>query len=190
MKSKTRLARMQVLSQELNKALQEKAGEITDKDIEDYYKANVSKFEQADVERIYIPKTKQTPEADSDKKLSEAEEQKQTEESEAAMKKEADKSAHSEAVAGTDFAKLQQEAFEFAGIKSGSPNVNMGKMRRTMLPPSQVSVMEQKPGEVSAVIADQNGFFIYKLKSKDTIPLTRRRMKSAEHCARSAFRNR
>ncbi len=165
-----KLARMQVLSQELNKALQEKAGEITDKDIEDYYKANVSKFEQADVERIYIPKTKQTPEADSDKKLSEAEEQKQTEESEAAMKKEADK-AHSEAVAGTDFAKLQQEAFEFAGIKSGSPNVNMGKMRRTMLPPSQVSVMEQKPGEVSAVIADQNGFFIYKLKSKDTIPL-------------------
>ena len=165
-----KLARMQVLSQELNKTLQEKAGEISDKDIEDYYHSNVSKFEQAELERIYVPKTQQAPETEPEKKPSEAEEQKRTEAGQKAMKAEADK-LHDQAVSGADFAKLQEEAFQVAGIKSGSPSTSMGKMRRSMLPPDQASVMDLKPGEISSVIADQNGYFIYRLKSKDTIPL-------------------
>jgi parvulin-like peptidyl-prolyl isomerase len=47
----------------------------------------------------------------------------------------------------------------------------MGKMRRSMLPPDQAAVMDQKPGEISPLITDQNGYFIYKLKSEETIPL-------------------
>jgi hypothetical protein len=39
------------------------------------------------------------------------------------------------------------------------------------LPPSQASAMNLKPGEVSPVITDQSGFFIYKLASKDTMSL-------------------
>ena len=31
--------------------------------------------------------------------------------------------------------------------------------------------MDLKPGQISEVIADANGFFIYKLKGKDTLPL-------------------
>ena len=165
-----KLARMQVLAQEVNKNLQEKAGEISDKDIEDYYKSNLQKFEQADLERIYIPKAKQAPEAKPDEKVNEEEEKKQTEAGEKAMKDEADK-LHQQAAAGGDFAKLQDEAFQTAGIKSGSPTTSMGKMRRSMLPPDQVSVMDMKAGEVSPLITDQNGYFIYKMKSKDTIPL-------------------
>lgn len=170
-----KLARTQVLSQELGKALQEKANKISDQDIQDYYQKNLSNFEQADMDRIYVPKTKQMPEADeekgeNEKKLSEAEEEKQEKESEAAMKDTADK-LHARAVAGEDFAKLQEAAYEAAGIKSGSPTANLSKMRRSMLPASQVAVMDMKAGEISAVIADQNGFFIYKVKSKTTMPL-------------------
>ena len=165
-----KLARLQVLAQELNKALQQKAGEISDKDIEDYYHANISKFEQADLERIYIPKTQQAPESQDEKKLTEAQEQKQNEAGEKAMNAEAEK-LHTQAAAGGDFAKLQEQAFQAAGIKSGSPTTSMGKMRRSMLPPDQVSVMDMKVGDVSPLITDQNGYFIYKLKSKDTIPL-------------------
>lgn len=168
-----KLARMQVLAQELNKALQEKAGEISDKDLEDYYHANIAKYEQADLERVYIPKTQQPPETKADdkgdKKESEAEEQKRTEAGEKAMKAEADK-LHAEAAKGTAFSKLQEEAFETAGIKSGAPSTDMTKMRRSMLPPDQVSVMDQKAGELSSVITDSNGYFIYRLKTKDTIP--------------------
>jgi len=165
-----KLARLQVLAQELNKSLQEKAGEVSDKDIQDYYQKNLSRFEQAELERIYIPKTQQMPESKANEKLSEAEEQKWNEASEKAMKAEADK-LHTQAVSGADFSKLQEEAFQTAGIKSGAPTTTMGKMRRSMLPPDQASVMDLKPGEISPVIADQNGYFIYKLKSKDTIPL-------------------
>lgn len=165
-----KLARLQVLAQELNKTLQQKAGEVSDKDIEDYYHTNISKFEQAELERIYIPKSQQLPESQEDKKTTEAEEQKQNEAGEKAMKAEAEK-LHTQAVAGGDFAKLQDQAFQTAGIKSGSPTTSMGKMRRSMLPPDQVSVMDMKIGGISPLITDQNGYFIYKLKSKDTIPL-------------------
>jgi hypothetical protein len=165
-----KLARMQVLAQELNKSMQEKAGDVSDKDIDDYYHTNSGRFEQAELERVYIPKTKQAPEAKPDQKLTDADEKKETEAGEKAMKDEAEK-LHAQAVAGTPFAKLQDEAFEAAGIKSGAPTTDMQKMRRSMLPPDQATVMDQKPGEISALITDQNGYFIYKLKSKDMIPI-------------------
>jgi bifunctional DNA-binding transcriptional regulator/antitoxin component of YhaV-PrlF toxin-antitoxin module len=173
-----KLQRIQVLSQELSKALQEEASQIPDKDIEDYYHANLSKFEQVDLERIYIPKAEQPlvfdEKDDKDdkngKKDNAADQEKKKVMDEQAMKDEADK-LQKRAAAGEDFAKLQLEAFTAAGIKSTTPNVEMGKTRRTTLPVSQVSVMDMKPGDVSAVIADQNGYFIFKLKSKDTMSL-------------------
>jgi hypothetical protein len=165
-----KLARIQVLAQEENKAISDKAGQVPDKDIEDYYKANLSKFEEADMDRVYIPKNQQPPESDKDKKVTEDEEKKRTEESEKAMKAEADK-LRARAATGEDFAKLQEEAYKVAGITTGAPNTAMGKMRRSMLPPAQLAVFDLKPGTVSDVIADQNGYFIYKLKSKDTLPI-------------------
>src|SRR5208337_2371547 len=40
-------ARMQILSQELGRALQEDSGKVSDSDIEDYYKKNEASYEQA-----------------------------------------------------------------------------------------------------------------------------------------------
>jgi hypothetical protein len=170
-----RLARIQVLSGELNKAMQEKASQIADKEIEDYYKNNPDKFEQIETNRIYVPKTQQPPaEEAKDKKLSEEEQQKRTQASEQTMKNEADK-LRARAAAGEDFNKLQEEAYQVAGLKSSAPNTSMGKIRRNMLPASQASVMELKAGEVSPVISDQSGYFIYKLVSKETMPLDQAR---------------
>jgi PPIC-type PPIASE domain len=173
-----KLARIQVLATEFNKAMQEKAAEISDQEIEDYYKNNQDKFEQIEANRIYIPKVPQ-PSAeeeskDKDKKLSEEAQQKRTEASEKTMKEEADK-LHVRAAAGQDFNKLQEEAYQVAGLKSAAPNTSMGKIRRNMLPPAQASVMDLKPGEVSPVITDQSGYFIYKLISKDAMPLDQAR---------------
>jgi len=166
-----RLARIQVLSQELNKALQEKASQISDADISDYYQKNQKNFEEAEMDRIYVPKTQEFPEAaEGDKKLSDEEEQKRDKESEQTMKAAADK-LHARAVKGEDFAKLQEDAFNAAGIKTGAPTASLAKMRRSMLPATQVSVMDLKPGEISDVITDTNGYFIYKVKTKDTIAL-------------------
>lgn len=163
-----RLARIQVLSAALNKAIQDRAAQVSDQDIEDYYRNNMSKFEQVDVERIYIPKSPQ--QEVSDTKLSPTERQKRTQASAEAMRTLADK-LRARAVEGEDFTKLQADAYEAAGIKSIAPNVSIGKTMRSRLPPDQVFVMNLKAGEISAVIDDQNGYFIYKVKSKSTLKL-------------------
>jgi PPIC-type PPIASE domain len=176
-----KLARMQVLATALNKEIQQKASDIPDKDIEDYYHNNLSKFEQAELLRIYVPKTVPSPQEakktgdDDDKKAgNEQEQEKRAKESEAKMKTEADK-LRARAAAGEDFNKLQEEAYQVAGIKSSAPNTTMGKQRRNVLPPTQSSAFDLKPGEVSPVITDQSGFFIYKMVSKGTMPLDQAR---------------
>jgi len=166
-----KVARIEVLSRALNKAMQKEASQIPDKDIVDYYHNNTASFEQAEMERIYVPKT-QVP-APSDKVLSDADEQKRLQKAAQLMKDLADK-LHARAIAGEDFNQLQIDAYQAAGIKS-TAGPSMGKIRRISLPPSQVSVMNLKPGEVSSVIADSNGYFIYKIKTKDTLPLDQAR---------------
>jgi parvulin-like peptidyl-prolyl isomerase len=75
------------------------------------------------------------------------------------------------AAAGEDFAKLQKEAFAAAGMKMDSPTVNLPSVRRNGLPPAQSAVLDLKPGEVSQVINDAGGHYIYKVNSKSEIPL-------------------
>jgi hypothetical protein len=167
------VARIEVLSQDLKRVIQEKASRISDKDIEDYYRNNTARFEKAEMDRIYVPKAQQLP-SNSDKKLSDADSQKRAQESEQMMKKEAD-NLRARAVAGDEFIKLQAEAYQVAGIKSAAPNTSMD-IRSTSLPPNQASVMDLKPGEVSSVLEDPNGYFIYMVRTKHTLPLDQARV--------------
>jgi hypothetical protein len=166
-----KLAHIQVLSKELKKAFLEKVSQISNKDIEDYYNHNMARFENAEMDRVYVPKTRQ-PSAASGKKLSDADSRERSQESEQIMKEEAD-NLYARAIAGEEFAKLQADAYQVAGIKT-APNTSI-RIRRTSLPPNQVSVMDLKPGEVSSVLADANGYVIYKVKTKDTLPLDQAR---------------
>ena len=165
-----KLARIQVLSQELNKELQEKASQVSDKEIEDYYHNNLAKFEQAELDRLYLPRSQQPAASDED----ETKEAKPAQQSQTAMKEAAEK-LRARAVAGESFNTLQAEAYKLSGIKGATPNTSMGKVRRTMLPASQVSVMDLKPGETSSVMDDASGYFVYKLKSKETMTLDQAR---------------
>src|SRR5580693_633889 len=163
-----KLARIQILAQAFNQSVQEKAGQISDQDVEDYYKNHTADFEEVDLQRIFIPRSQQAPATKV--KLSDAAEQKRQKDSEEIMKKEADK-LHTRAVAGEDFTKLQEEAYTLAGIKTKAPSTKMGKERRNNLPPTQAAVMDLKTGEISAVFSDQSGYFIYKVGVKDVEPL-------------------
>lgn len=75
------------------------------------------------------------------------------------------------AAAGEDFAKLQKEAFDTAGLKVDSPTVNLPSVRRTGLPPGHAAALDLKAGEVSQVISDSGGHYIYKVISKTAMPL-------------------
>jgi hypothetical protein len=163
-----KLARVQILSQAVTQAVQEKAGQISDQDIEDYYHSNSASYEEVELQRIFVPHSQQLPV--SKVKLSSAAEKQRQKDAEAVMQKEANK-LHARAVAGEDFTKLQGEAYQLAGIKTKAPSPKMGKQRRNGLPPAQVSVMDLKTGEISAVFSDQSGYFIYKVGAKDIEPL-------------------
>jgi hypothetical protein len=80
-------------------------------------------------------------------------------------------SLRARAAAGEDIAKLQKEAFDAAGMKIESPTVNLPSVRRNGLPQPHVAVFYLKPGEVSQVINDAGGHYIYKMNSKSTMPL-------------------
>jgi hypothetical protein len=163
-----KLARIQILSQGLTQAAQEKAAQISDTDIEDYYHNHSADYAEADLQRIFVPHSQQLPA--SKVKLSAAAERKRQKDAEEVMRQEADK-LRVRAVAGESFAKLQDEAFQLSGIKSKAPSAKMSKERRTNLPPAQASIMDLKTGEVSPVLSDQSGYFIYKVGAKDTEPL-------------------
>jgi hypothetical protein len=163
-----RLARIEVLSEELNQALQKKYSAVSDQDIENYYRSGAASYEEADLQRIYVPRIQQLPTPKGE--LSASEDKNRTQESENIMKAEADK-LHARAAAGEDFDKLQDEALKLAGIKSAPAKTSMKKVVRGSLPPSQVSAMDLKTGEVSPVLSDRSGYFIYKMGEKDIKPL-------------------
>ena len=50
-----RYARMQLLAQDLTRALQAEANNVSDADLEDYYRKNQSSYEQATMARIFVP---------------------------------------------------------------------------------------------------------------------------------------
>ena len=58
-----RVARIGVLTKELSQKLQEQAGKISDKEIETYYHNNEASFQEVDLQRIFIPRSKQTAES-------------------------------------------------------------------------------------------------------------------------------
>ncbi len=181
-KQTVELAKMQILTTELRRKIQEDAAKISPADIEAYYKEHLDTFEQFNLDRLFVPRTKQ-PDAESreevqtDEKLSdeakkdkEAQEKAKADEAVQAMSTLAE-SLRARAAAGEDIVKLQKEAFEAAGMKIESPTTNLPNVRRTALSPAHAAVFDLKPGEVSQVISDAGGHYIYKLNRKDHLTL-------------------
>jgi len=162
-----RVARIGVLTKELSQSLQDEAGHISDKEIEAYYHSHGEEFQEIDLQRIFIPRSKQVVES-RDKPADDAA-KKQEQESEDAMKKLAD-ALRARAAAGEDFEKLQDEAIAASEMK-GKPPTKLGKIRRTSLPPDQAAIFNLKPGETSQLISGPNGYLVYKAGEKDTLPL-------------------
>ena len=161
-----KVARVGVLTKELSQSLQEEAGHVSDQDVENYYHNNEIAFQEVDLQRIFVPRSKQAE--DSKDKPSDDAAKKRQQESEDAMKKAAE-ALRVRAAGGEDFDKLQEEAAAAAEFK-GKPPTKLGKVRRTSFPPAQAEVMNLKPGETSQLISTPNGFLIYKVGEKDTLP--------------------
>jgi hypothetical protein len=160
-----RYARLQLLSQDLTRELQAQADSISDADLADYFKKNEASYEEATLERIFVPRTKEGEDAHAEP------EDAQTKADEDAMTKVA-ADLRARAVKGEDPDSLQVEAYTEAGIPHTRSNTKMEKVRRDALPPQHEAVMDLKPGEVSEVFSDPGGaHFIYKMISKHALTL-------------------
>jgi len=182
---RVKIDKMSILSNELKRVVQEDADKVPQEKIAAYYKENPEAYEQFSLDRLFVPKMKQPSAEDMEEAKEEGKEAKLTEEQqkakEAAEKAKQEKgeqeltdlaaSLQKRAAAGEDFTKLQKEAFEAAGTKVENPTINLPKVRRTGLPAAHAAVFELKAGEVSAVISDQGGHYIYKVVSKEVLPL-------------------
>jgi hypothetical protein len=177
-----KFVKMQVLTNQLQRKIQEQASDIKPEEIEKYYRDHPEMFDQYNVDRIFVPRTKQVDAeakeedekdeklTDEQKKAKEAAEKAKTDEAEQAMTKLAD-DLRTRAAAGEEMGKLQKEAFDAAGMKIESPTVNLPNVRRTGLPPAHAAIFDLKQGEVSQVISDAGGHYIYKMNSKTEMPL-------------------
>jgi hypothetical protein len=164
-----RYVQLEVLASLASEQMQKEATDVTDAEIEAYHHEHISDYKTISYERLYVPKQKKLePPAQG---ANDPDLQKKREASEADMKAEADK-LRARASAGEDFAKLQQEAYDFGGytqIKSSNPRVD--KVRKGAIPPADASIFELKTGDVSQVFAGPSGFVVYKIEAVEDVPV-------------------
>jgi hypothetical protein len=177
-----RYARMQLLAQDLSRALQADADRVNDSELEEHYKKNESSYEQATLARIFIPRARRgvpTPtqhggadSADGEYPApSEPDVNAVPESDEEAMMRIAAE-LRTRAANGADPDELQIEAYKAAGIPGAAPNTKMENVRRASLPPSHEMALDLQPGQVSEVLSDPGGaHFIYKMISRQSAPL-------------------
>ena len=151
-----RYARIQLLSQDLGRALHDDAGNVTDAEIESYYAKNRASYEEATLARIFVPRAKRGAAPGA---------------SEEEMSKVAT-DLRARAAGGGDPDALQTEAYSAAGIPGTAPNTRVANVRRAALPPTHEAAFDLQPGEVSEVLSDPGGgHFIYKMVSRTTLSL-------------------
>jgi len=163
-----RVARQLIAARLAGEQLQKDATKVSDQEIADYYSAHSGDFRTISYERIYVPKQKAVD--TTGQKPNDADAQKKREASEAEMKDEAEK-LRVRAAAGEDIAKLQQEAYDFAGMKLKASNTKVEKVKKTALSPTDAAIFELKKGDVSQVLNDPQGYMIYKIEDFQDPPL-------------------
>lgn len=156
------LARLKLLTQTLIRDLQARAEQISPEELEEFYRENPAEFEQAALLRIFIPRAKQADRANRA--------QEPIPGTEPEMKTLAGE-IRARAVAGENFQTLQKEVLTTANLRQPL-EVNLGTKTRDQLRRTHRGVFDLKPGEVSAVLEDPEGYYIYKVISKSVPPLT------------------
>jgi len=193
---RTHIAVMQALAGELRDNMQEQAGNVTDADAEKYYNDHKANYEQADVERLIIPKTPLPADKDADKDKDDADKpaakKPATAAAKAAAAKAGTKAAATKAAAAkpktavvTDeagmaalAAKLRARAAageDFTKLQAeafAAANIK-GAPVETKVPKATratvpPNVFDLKTGEISELIPDSRAFFVFKMGTKTT----------------------
>jgi parvulin-like peptidyl-prolyl cis-trans isomerase-like protein len=153
-----RIARIRALADTYRHSLDEKYGNPSQQEIEAYYNENISKYDSFKVERIIVPSINpsRTPaaRAENDKKIQRLA-----------------SDIRERAAQGEETQKLQDEVYKILALPS-SPKTDLGIKRRGSFPIGiEKDILALKPGQVTKLETEMSGFNIYKLRSRDTIPI-------------------
>jgi len=143
--------KLQVLA-ELERRSVQKKSEPTAEEIDKYYNDNQERYTELALNRLMIPLH-----GGPDSKMTEADLQKLADD------------MHQKLVGGGDFKTLQAQVYDKLGMKN--PPETKLTLKPNEISASQQAVKQLKPAELSSVIKDGNGLYIYKLDSKKVAPL-------------------
>jgi hypothetical protein len=155
-----RVLRMKTLGDLYRNQLVEQFRNPSQQEIEAYYKSNEAKYEGAKLSRIFIPKNDPDPQARADQK-------------EAYQKKAGQIASDIQARAakGEPMDKLEKDAYASLSITSPPPSTDLSTIRHGVFPPKlDQEIFSHKAGEVFRS-DDGNGFMIYRVDSRQPVPL-------------------
>ncbi len=152
-----KLTRMQVLADRMYRQIETKASEAQPAALRNYYTEHAADFEEAEVQRLSIPKSIVSAEGAAQ---------------ELEVLKGKMEALRTRAESGVDFDLLQQEIYRELGIKADTPSTTLKSARRMSLPVGERVVFDLKAGQLTPVIDLPNALVLLKLVSKQTIPIT------------------
>jgi hypothetical protein len=158
---------LQLLSHAMSNHLQQQANKMPDAEFRKYYKEHSEEFEEVELLQLTIPKHKEQ----NTESGSLAPPPREDAPPDEAMKAEAEK-LRSQAIAGGDFKKLEEEAFTVAGDGDLAPNPVVGKVTRDTARQFQQLIFDElEPGQISELVTYQDSWLIFKVVSKQVMPL-------------------
>ncbi|MBZ5491716.1 MAG: peptidyl-prolyl cis-trans isomerase [Acidobacteriia bacterium] len=154
-----RITRARVLAESYRRYIQEKYANPSDDEIAAYYKQNAGRFEQMKIDRIHVPKV--DPTRPQDRKP----------EFEAKARKLAD-DIRERAAHGEDVTSLQVEVYKTLGLKAQPPQTELSTSPKPTFPANvEQDINALKAGEVTKVEIEPSGYNIYKVRSRNTMPM-------------------
>ena len=153
-----KIARIRALADSYRHSLDEKYSNPSQQEIEAYYNENISKYDSFKVERIIVPSINP-----SRAPAARAENEKKVQQLASGIRE--------RAARGEETQKLQDEVYKALALPS-PPKTDLGMKRRGSFPAGiEKDLLALKPGEVTKLETEMSGFNIYKLRSRDTIPV-------------------
>lgn len=148
-----RIALMRAMGDMYNALVQTKAKEVSSQEIQDYYNANLPKFEELTMRRVTLPRYNTANLKDEEF---------------AAKARKLAGDMHDRAAKGDDLDTIQKEAFSALGIKD-PPSTHMAVVRRGIYAPDQEKqIFDLKPGEVTGIFEQPSAFIVFKLEGRET----------------------
>ncbi|HEV7522029.1 MAG TPA: peptidylprolyl isomerase, partial [Candidatus Angelobacter sp.] len=153
------ISRSRALAESYRRYLQEKYANPSPDEIAAYYQQNVNKFEQMKIERIHVPKVDPTRPQDRKPDFEKKARQLAAEIRERAAK-------------GEDVSSLQVEVYKTLGLKAQPPQTELSTSPKPTFPANlEKEINALKAGEVTKVEFEPSGFNIYKVRSRNTVPI-------------------